>query len=247
VEAEIHETLRRVMRGRTTLLIAHRRSTLQLAQRIAVLDAGRLVDEGSHEELMARCPLYRLLLARPGGDAEGVDAGELAYYASGDGSVNGHGDVNGHGEVIRDGSGNGHGSANGGGRPPPARSRLWPADAAPARADRAPASTDPGGGLPARVPRASPPPPGRRPRARRGRPPPTRPASTPGRPGRRTRTSRCGGCCGHSRSRSWSAWCSTASTHWPTSPCPPWSGAGSTTASRRRPSASSSPCRRRPC
>src|SRR5499427_3357935 len=100
VEAEIHETLRRVMRGRTTLLIAHRRSTLQLAQRIAVLDAGRLVDEGSHEELMARCPLYRLLLAGPGEDAEGVDAGELAYYADGDGSVNGNGSggVNGNGQ-----------------------------------------------------------------------------------------------------------------------------------------------------
>jgi ATP-binding cassette, subfamily B, bacterial len=83
VEAEIHETLRRVMRGRTTLLIAHRRSTLQLADRIAVLDEGRLVDEGSHEELLARCPLYRLLLAGPGDDAEGVDAGELAYYTGG--------------------------------------------------------------------------------------------------------------------------------------------------------------------
>jgi ATP-binding cassette subfamily B protein len=80
MEAEIHETLRRVMEGRTTLLIAHRRSTLQLADRIAVLDAGRLVDEGTHEELLARCPLYRLLLAGPGGDAEGTDAGDLASY-----------------------------------------------------------------------------------------------------------------------------------------------------------------------
>jgi ATP-binding cassette subfamily B protein len=80
VEAQIHETLRRVMAGRTTLLIAHRRSTLQLADRIAVLDAGRLVDLGTHEELTARCALYRLLLSGPGDDAEGVDAGELAYY-----------------------------------------------------------------------------------------------------------------------------------------------------------------------
>ena len=87
VEAEIHETLRRVMHGRTTLLIAHRRSTLQLADRIAVLDDGRLVDEGSHSELLARCPLYRLLLAGPGDDAEGVDAGELAYYTDGDGAA----------------------------------------------------------------------------------------------------------------------------------------------------------------
>jgi ATP-binding cassette subfamily B protein len=84
VEAQIHETLRRVMAGRTTLLIAHRRSTLQLADKIAVLDAGRLVDLGTHEELAERCPLYRLLLSGPGDDAEGVDAGELAYYESDD-------------------------------------------------------------------------------------------------------------------------------------------------------------------
>ena len=130
VEAEIHETLRRVMHGRTTLLIAHRRSTLQLAQRIAVLDQGRLVDEGSHEELMARCPLYRLLLAGPGEDAEGVDAGELAYYASG----------------------NGDGSVDGGGAPAPSRSRLWPDGGAPAQARPAQASPDTGGflaGIPA--------------------------------------------------------------------------------------------------
>ena len=126
VEAEIHETLRRVMRGRTTLLIAHRRSTLQLAERIAVLDQGRLVDQGSHEELMARCPLYRLLLAGPGEDAEGVDAGELAYY-TGDG-------------------------VNGNGAPALGRSRLWPADAAPARADRTAPSTDAGGGFLAGIP-----------------------------------------------------------------------------------------------
>ena len=81
IEAQIHATLRRVMAGRTTLLIAHRRSTLQLADRIAVLDEGRLVDTGTHEELTARCPLYRLLLAGPGDDAEGIDAGELECYS----------------------------------------------------------------------------------------------------------------------------------------------------------------------
>ncbi len=80
VEAAIHSTLRRVMAGRTTLLIAHRRSTLELADQIAVLDGGRLIDQGTHEELTARCPEYRLLLAGPGDDAEGVDAGELDYY-----------------------------------------------------------------------------------------------------------------------------------------------------------------------
>jgi ATP-binding cassette subfamily B protein len=80
MEAQIHATLRKVMAGRTTLLIAHRRSTLQLASQIAVLDEGQLVDLGTHEELTARCPLYRLLLAGPGEDAEGVDAGDLSYY-----------------------------------------------------------------------------------------------------------------------------------------------------------------------
>ena len=65
------------MAGRTTLLIAHRRSTLELADRIAVLDDGRLVDIGTDAELEARCPLYRLLLSGPGDDAEGVDAGEV--------------------------------------------------------------------------------------------------------------------------------------------------------------------------
>ncbi|MGC5361719.1 ABC transporter ATP-binding protein [Streptomyces sp. DT24] len=65
VEHEIHEALRHVMEGRTTLLIAHRRSTLGLADRIAVLDAGRLADIGTHEELEARSALYRRLLTDP--------------------------------------------------------------------------------------------------------------------------------------------------------------------------------------
>jgi ATP-binding cassette subfamily B protein len=65
VEHEIHEALKEVMRGRTTLLIAHRRSTLNLADRIAVLDAGRLADIGTHEELQERSALYRRLLTDP--------------------------------------------------------------------------------------------------------------------------------------------------------------------------------------
>ncbi|SDO38153.1 ATP-binding cassette, subfamily B [Streptomyces sp. cf386] len=65
VEHEIHEALQHVMQGRTTLLIAHRRSTLGLADRIAVLDAGRLADIGTHEELQQRSALYRRLLTDP--------------------------------------------------------------------------------------------------------------------------------------------------------------------------------------
>ncbi|HZU71179.1 MAG TPA: ABC transporter ATP-binding protein [Acidimicrobiales bacterium] len=70
VEEEIHATLERLMVGRTTILVAHRRSSLRLASRIVVLDRGRVVDSGSHEDLLARCPLYRELL---GGPDEGID------------------------------------------------------------------------------------------------------------------------------------------------------------------------------
>jgi ATP-binding cassette subfamily B protein len=77
IEAEIHATLHRVMAGRTTLLIAHRRSTLNLADRIAVLTAdGRLADVGTQDELAQRSALYRLLISGPGDDAEGTDAGD---------------------------------------------------------------------------------------------------------------------------------------------------------------------------
>ncbi|MGR3934328.1 ABC transporter ATP-binding protein [Streptomyces sp. BRA346] len=65
VEHEIHGALRGVMAGRTTLLVAHRLSTLALADRIAVLDGGRLVDLGTDEELRGRCELYRRLLTDP--------------------------------------------------------------------------------------------------------------------------------------------------------------------------------------
>ncbi|WP_405393213.1 ABC transporter ATP-binding protein/permease [Streptomyces sp. NBC_01102] len=65
VEHEIHEALAQVMAGRTTLLIAHRRSTLGLADRIAVLDRGRLADIGTHAELEERSALYRRLLTDP--------------------------------------------------------------------------------------------------------------------------------------------------------------------------------------
>ncbi|KKD05350.1 ABC transporter ATP-binding protein [Streptomyces sp. WM6386] len=65
VEHEIHEALKQVMEGRTTLLIAHRRSTLNLADRIAVLDDGRLADLGTHEQLQKRSALYRRLLTDP--------------------------------------------------------------------------------------------------------------------------------------------------------------------------------------
>ncbi|MEW2547270.1 ABC transporter ATP-binding protein [Streptomyces sp. NPDC047002] len=85
VEHEIHEALRGVMAGRTTLLIAHRRSTLGLADRIAVLDGGRLADIGTHDELQRRSPLYRRLLTDPDelGDAPAEPGFETAVPAPG--------------------------------------------------------------------------------------------------------------------------------------------------------------------
>ncbi|UGY91536.1 ABC transporter ATP-binding protein [Streptomyces gobiensis] len=81
IEHEIHEALRSVMAGRTTLLIAHRQSTLALADRIAVLDGGRLADVGTHEELTARCALYRRLLTDPDelGQIERDPAGQASH------------------------------------------------------------------------------------------------------------------------------------------------------------------------
>ncbi|MEU8538469.1 ABC transporter ATP-binding protein [Streptomyces sp. NPDC048717] len=76
VEHEIHEALTSVMAGRTTLLIAHRRSTLNLADRIAVLDGGRLADIGTHEELQERSALYRRLLTDPD-ELGGVSPGHI--------------------------------------------------------------------------------------------------------------------------------------------------------------------------
>ena len=72
LEAEIHAALRSVMRDRTTLIIAHRRSTLNLANRIVVLDQGRVADSGTHEELTERCLLYRQLIVSSDEDDEAV-------------------------------------------------------------------------------------------------------------------------------------------------------------------------------
>ncbi|MGW4478175.1 ABC transporter ATP-binding protein [Rhodococcus triatomae] len=96
-EAAIFETLR--ARGeRTTLILAHRRSTLSLADRVAVLDGGRVLDTGTVAELDSRCPLFRELLADPE-DAAPSGSGAAAADTA----------------VVGDGT------------PEPEESRLWPA------------------------------------------------------------------------------------------------------------------------
>jgi ATP-binding cassette subfamily B protein len=62
-EHEIRSALRTVMKGRTTLVIAHRPATIALADRVAVLDHGRIVEAGTHGDLLRRSKHYRELLA----------------------------------------------------------------------------------------------------------------------------------------------------------------------------------------
>ena len=58
-EARIREGLREAMRDRTTLIVAHRLSTIALADEIVVLDGGRVAARGTHEELARTSPVYR--------------------------------------------------------------------------------------------------------------------------------------------------------------------------------------------
>ncbi len=62
-EEAIHRSLQAVMQDRTTIVIAHRQSTLRLATRVVVLDEGRIVAQGTNEELLESSQLYRELLA----------------------------------------------------------------------------------------------------------------------------------------------------------------------------------------
>jgi ATP-binding cassette subfamily B protein len=62
-EHEIRSALREVMHGRTTIVIAHRPATIALAERVVVLEGGRIVEEGTHERLIRTSPRYRALLA----------------------------------------------------------------------------------------------------------------------------------------------------------------------------------------
>lgn len=61
-EQAIRDALDDVMRDRTTLVIGHRLSTLSLAETILLMDQGRIVERGTHEDLTARSPLYRSLV-----------------------------------------------------------------------------------------------------------------------------------------------------------------------------------------
>ena len=66
LQRKIHAALGELRRGKTTFLIAHRHTVMELAERIAVMDAGRIVDVGTRPELLERCPLFVALYRSPG-------------------------------------------------------------------------------------------------------------------------------------------------------------------------------------
>src|SRR5437588_4165911 len=70
-EHEIRAALAAVMKGRTTIVIAHRPATVALADRVVLLDRGRIVAEGTHTELPATSERYRRLLAQSGREEAG--------------------------------------------------------------------------------------------------------------------------------------------------------------------------------
>ncbi|URQ76343.1 MAG: ABC transporter ATP-binding protein/permease [Candidatus Ochrobactrum gambitense] len=67
VEASIQENLKRLMEGKTVIAIAHRLSTIAALDRLVVMDQGRIVEEGTHEELIAKGGIYAGLWARQSG------------------------------------------------------------------------------------------------------------------------------------------------------------------------------------
>jgi ATP-binding cassette subfamily B protein len=82
-EHEIRDALGEVMRGRTTIVIAHRPATIALADRVVLLDGGRVVATGDHHDLLASNERYREVLAA----AQAADESRAHEHATHDGTV----------------------------------------------------------------------------------------------------------------------------------------------------------------
>jgi ATP-binding cassette subfamily B protein len=82
VEEHIHDALRTLLEGRTTLVIAHRLSTISLADRVVLMEGGRIVADGTHAHLMATEPRYAEVLSRAEHHLDGDAEAELATTGS---------------------------------------------------------------------------------------------------------------------------------------------------------------------
>lgn len=80
-EAAVEEGLRRVLSSTTALIVAHRPSTVQLADRVALLEQGRIVDVGTHSELLARSEHYRFVVSSLEADEAAADEAAAAEAA----------------------------------------------------------------------------------------------------------------------------------------------------------------------
>jgi ATP-binding cassette, subfamily B, bacterial len=87
VEQQIHDALRVLMEGRTTLIVAHRLSTISLADRVVLLEEGRIVADGTHAELLESTPQYAEVLAQADPEASVV-----LGVADGNGAAPGRGE-----------------------------------------------------------------------------------------------------------------------------------------------------------
>ena len=78
-EDEIQRAIRRILEGRTTLLITHRLSQIRWADKVLLIQGGRLIDQGTHDDLLERCALYRRIFAHYDEVAHPEPVGALAH------------------------------------------------------------------------------------------------------------------------------------------------------------------------
>jgi len=81
-EAIVNANLRRIARNRTVIIISHRLSSLSMADTILVLERGRLYDSGRHDQLIARCDIYRSLWSQQNRHLETEDQQLVRSQAS---------------------------------------------------------------------------------------------------------------------------------------------------------------------